>query len=64
MRFLLTIFFVLHLLVLNAQIERADSIKAAEYSVKNLKANTKYQDFGSTYMGKNKIVFSSSRIYW
>ena len=61
MRFLLTSFFILHLFSLNAQIERADSIKAAEYSVKNLSANTKYSDFGTTYMGKDKIVFSSSR---
>lgn len=61
MRFLITTFFILQILFLNAQIERADSIKAAEYSIKNLKANTKYSDFGTTYMGKDKIVFSSSR---
>ncbi|MCF6347982.1 MAG: OmpA family protein [Flavobacteriaceae bacterium] len=61
MKFLITSFFILHILILNAQIERADSIKAAEYSVKNLSANTKYSDFGTTYMGKDKIVFSSSR---
>jgi len=61
MRFLITTFFILHIVVLYAQIERADSIKAAEYSVKNLKANTKYSDFGTTYMGKDKIVFSSTR---
>jgi len=60
-RSILTTFLILHILILNAQIERADSIKAAEYSVKNLKANTKYSDFGTTYMGKNKIVFSSTR---
>jgi len=61
MKFLITTFFIFQILVLNAQIERADSIKAAEYSIKNLDANTKYSDFGSTYMGKNKIVFSSTR---
>lgn len=61
MKLWLTTFFMLIILALNAQIQRADSIKAAEYSVKNLKANTKYSDFGTTYMGKDKIVFSSSR---
>ncbi len=61
MKFLITTFFILQILVLNAQIERADSIKAAEYSIKNLSANTKYSDFGTTYMGKDKIVFSSTR---
>ena len=44
-----------------AQIARADSIKAAQYSIKNLEVNTKYQDFGSTFIGTDKIVFSSSR---
>jgi len=61
MKFLITAFCFLHIVVSSAQIERADSIKAAEYSVKNLSANTKYSDFGTTYMGKDKIVFSSSR---
>ena len=61
MKFLLTIFFILTTATITAQIERADSINAAQYSVKNLKANTKYGDFGTTYMGKDKIVFSSSR---
>ena len=61
MKFLITTFFILNVFLLNAQIERADSIKAAEYSIHNLEANTKYGDFGTTYMGKNKIVFSSSR---
>lgn len=44
-----------------AQLERADSIKAATYSIKNLDVNSKYQDFGSTFMGNDKIIFSSSR---
>ncbi len=61
MKLLFKIIIVLSPFVLSAQIERADSIKAATYSVKNLKANTKYQDFGSTFFGKNKIVFSSTR---
>ena len=45
---------------MHAQIERADSIMAAEYSIKSIDANTKYSDFGSTFMG-DKIVFSSTR---
>jgi len=61
MKFLFTSFFILNIVFLTAQIERADSIKAAKYSIYNLEVNTKYSDFGTTYMGKNKIVFSSSR---
>lgn len=61
MRFLISILIVINITLSNAQIKRADSIKAAEYILKDLKINTKYQDFGTTYMGKNKIVFSSSR---
>ncbi|WP_123898398.1 OmpA family protein [Aureibaculum marinum] len=61
MRSLIVIIFILNSFFSIAQIERADSIKEAEYSIKNLKVNTKYQDFGSTFMGKDKIVFSSSR---
>ena len=44
----------------HAQIERADSIMAAEYSIKSIDANTKYSDFGATFMG-DKLVFSSTR---
>ncbi|MCK0132444.1 OmpA family protein [Flavobacteriaceae bacterium F08102] len=44
-----------------AQIARADSIKAATYIVRNLSANSKYQDFGTVFYGKDKVVFSSSR---
>ncbi len=44
----------------SAQIERADSIMAAAYSIKSINANTRYSDFGSTFMGE-KIVFSSTR---
>jgi outer membrane protein OmpA-like peptidoglycan-associated protein len=61
MKFLITIFLMLQAVVSTAQIERADSIKAAEYSIKNLRVNTRYSDFGTTYMGKDKIVFSSTR---
>ncbi len=36
-------------------------LTAASYSVKNLDANSKNYDFGTTFYGKDKIVFSSSR---
>ena len=36
-------------------------LTAASYSIKNLDANTKYGDFSTTFYGKDKIVFSSSR---
>ena len=34
---------------------------AGEYKVDNLDINTKYQDFGTTFYGKDKVIFSSSR---
>lgn len=57
----LLLFIVLITASVQGQIQRADSIKAATYSIKNLDANSRYQDFGSTFMGKDKIIFSSSR---
>ncbi len=36
-------------------------LSAASYSIKNLDANSKYGDFSTTFYGKDKIVFSSSR---
>ena len=36
-------------------------LSAANYSIKNLDANTKYGDFSTTFYGADKIVFSSSR---
>ncbi|PHQ57410.1 MAG: flagellar motor protein MotB [Lutibacter sp.] len=48
--FIVLLFFVL---VLNAQEE--------SNSIKNVSSNTKYQDFGVSYFGKNKAVFASSR---
>ena len=61
MRFLQKIiFFSLLSINIHAQIERADSIMAAEYSIKSIAANTKYSDFGATFMGE-KLVFSSTR---
>ncbi|MCB0475654.1 MAG: hypothetical protein KDC69_08255, partial [Flavobacteriaceae bacterium] len=61
MRFIAIVLFLTNSLFTWAQITRADSIKAAQYTITNLELNTKYEDFGTTYMGKDKIVFSSSR---
>jgi len=36
-------------------------LTAADYSVKSLDANSENSDFGTTFYGKDKIVFSSSR---
>ncbi|MCA0933198.1 OmpA family protein [Lutimonas saemankumensis] len=36
-------------------------LTAAEYKVKSLEANSENGDFGTTFYGKDKIVFSSSR---
>jgi outer membrane protein OmpA-like peptidoglycan-associated protein len=36
-------------------------LTAAQYEVRSLEANTEYGDFGTTFYGKDKIVFSSSR---
>lgn len=36
-------------------------LTAASYSINNLVANSKNSDFGTTFYGQNKIVFSSSR---
>ncbi len=32
-----------------------------EYEVKLLKVNTKYSDFGTTFFGKDKVVFASPK---
>jgi hypothetical protein len=55
MKKFLVILLIVHLLPLHGQ------LTAPSYSVKNLKANSKNGDFGTTFFGKNKIVFSSSR---
>lgn len=36
-------------------------LTAPSYSVKNLKANSKNSDFGTTFYGEDRIVFSSTR---
>jgi len=37
-------------------------LSAAEYSISNIKANTKYSDYGTSYFGPNRIVFASSKL--
>jgi outer membrane protein OmpA-like peptidoglycan-associated protein len=39
----------------------SSQLAPATYSVKSLDANSENSDFGTTYFGKDKIVFSSSR---
>jgi len=53
-------FFILIVLIFISNNTLAQ-LTAASYSVKNLDANSKNSDFGTTFYGKNKIVFSSSR---
>lgn len=55
MKRLVILLWLIHLIPAFAQ------LTAPSYSIKNLKANSKYSDFGTTFYGKNKIVFSSSR---
>ncbi|MDH3322791.1 MAG: OmpA family protein [Flavobacteriaceae bacterium] len=52
-------FFIL-LFVLTTSVVSAQ-LTAASYRVKSLNANSKNSDFGTTFYGKDKIVFSSSR---
>jgi outer membrane protein OmpA-like peptidoglycan-associated protein len=54
-KFIVTFLIFMHLIPGSAQ------LTAPSYSVKNLKSNSKNSDFGTTFYGKNKIVFSSSR---
>lgn len=37
-------------------------LSAAEYTINNIKANTKYSDYGTAYFGPNRIVFASSKL--
>jgi len=55
MKKIFIILLLIHFFPIHAQ------LTAPSYSVKNLKANSKYSDFGTAFFGKNKIVFSSSR---
>ncbi len=55
MRNLFIILLIINLIPVSAQ------LTAPSYSIKNLDANSENSDFGTTFYGKNKIVFSSSR---
>lgn len=37
-------------------------LTAAKYTINNIKANTKYSDYGTSYFGPNKVIFASSKI--
>ncbi len=37
-------------------------LTAAEYSVINIKANSRFSDFGTSYFGPNRIIFASSKL--
>lgn len=58
--FFMNKFIVLLFLFLSSTLITAQ-LTAASYSVKNLDANSENSDFGTTFYGENKIVFSSSR---
>jgi len=53
-KFLIFIFLITPLIV-------AAQLAPATYSVKSLDANSEYGDFGTTFYGTDKIIFSSSR---
>ncbi len=55
MRIVLVVIFCMLSAVSTAQ------LTAASYSIKNLEANSKNGDFGTTFYGKDKIIFASSR---
>ena len=55
MKNLFSIIFLLLSVTANSQ------LTAAQYKVKSLEANSENGDFGTTFYGKDKIVFSSSR---
>ncbi len=55
MKQLVTVIFALVSLVTFAQ------TSPGEYEVKLLKVNTKYSDFGTTFFGKDKVVFASPK---
>ena len=52
------LFYIIFLLV---SVTAYSQLTAAQYKVKSLKANSENGDFGTTFYGKEKIVFSSSR---
>ena len=52
---------ILFLLIFLFSISSYCQLTAAQYKVKSLEANSEYGDFGTTFYGTDKIVFSSSR---
>ena len=53
--------FLLALIFLSS-LDAVGQLTAAEYKVKSLEANSENSDFGTTFYGEDKIVFSSSRM--
>lgn len=37
-------------------------LTVAKYTISNIKANTKYSDYGTSYFGPNRIIFASSKL--
>ena len=52
---------VLYMLAIFGFLVSFSQTTAGEYKVENLDINTKYQDFGTTFYGNDKVIFSSSR---
>lgn len=55
LRFLSIIFFLFTTIKISAQLE------AAEYSIKNLVVNTPYTDMSTSFWGKGRVIFASSK---
>lgn len=49
------------LFVLSFQIAFSQ-ITAAKYTIHNIKTNTKYSDYGTSFFGPNRVIFASSKI--
>ncbi len=54
-------FFIFFLLSIVTQIGFSQ-VENFTYSIKNLKVNTKYSDFGPAFFGPNRLVFASSKL--
>lgn len=52
---------ILVLLLLLLSQTAFSQLKAAKYTIHNVKANTKYSDFGAAFFGPNKIIYASSK---
>ena len=49
------------LLLIVISIQMYSQTTPGEYTIKNIKTNTKYSDFGTAFFGENKIVFASPK---